>query len=303
MDVFQSYPEKAPIYTMGSADVRAYSRNKRGIAGNLVWINFDRHALLNLFQRALGTFVADADEIRPQFSSAANGIAVFQSSVVRDLGPSISSTIDQLDEITITNSSADKELATPWYADQILPFDITLTGANEYGAMCAAKIFGVEILNEGTGISIDDAVSEAAATFVARTVEPMSAVPSPFQPRDFRPSPRLGTIENHYRLRGNDSHFPPINRALARCTPLAMSSRPGLASAPALAKTAPPHRKLRHASSTLARETAPPGLWGSGFLFLCPVGIWNGAGRVVLAGSRWLRFKRRRSHATGSCPC
>ena len=32
--------EKAPIYTMGSADPRAYSRNKRGIAGNLVWINF-----------------------------------------------------------------------------------------------------------------------------------------------------------------------------------------------------------------------------------------------------------------------
>ena len=49
--------------------------------------------------------------------------------------------------------------------------------------MCAAKIFGVEILNEGTGISIDDAVSEASATFVARTIEPMSAVPSPFQPQ------------------------------------------------------------------------------------------------------------------------
>lgn len=29
--------EKAPIYTMGSADPRAYSRNKRRIAGNLIW--------------------------------------------------------------------------------------------------------------------------------------------------------------------------------------------------------------------------------------------------------------------------
>jgi hypothetical protein len=47
--------------------------------------------------------------------------------------------------------------------------------------MCAAKIFGVEILNEGMGISIDDAVTEMQATFVARVVEPMSAVPSPFQ--------------------------------------------------------------------------------------------------------------------------
>jgi hypothetical protein len=97
--------------------------------------------------------------------------------------PSISSTIDQLDQETITNTGSDKELATPWYSDQILPFDITLTGANEYGAMCAAKIFGVEILNEGSGISIDDAVTEMSATFVARVVEPMSAVPSPFEPQ------------------------------------------------------------------------------------------------------------------------
>ena len=46
--------------------------------------------------------------------------------------------------------------------------------------MCASKIFGVEILNEGSGVSIDDAVTEMQATFVARVVEPMSAVASPF---------------------------------------------------------------------------------------------------------------------------
>ena len=89
----------------------------------------------------------------------------FQSSVVRDTGPSISSTISQLDQMTMTSSASDSELATPWYSDQILPFDVTLSGANEYGAMCAAKIFGVEILNEGMGISIDDAVTEMQATF------------------------------------------------------------------------------------------------------------------------------------------
>ena len=162
---------------MGSADPRAYSRNKRGIAGSLIWINFDRHALLNLFQKAAGTFVADTDEIRPQYSTAGNGTAVFQSSIVRSVGPSIGATIDQLDQLTVTSASSGKELATPWYSDQILPFDITLAGANEYGAMCAAKIFGVELLNEGTGISIDDAVTEMQATFVARAIEPMSAVP------------------------------------------------------------------------------------------------------------------------------
>ncbi len=68
------------------------------------------------------------------------------------------------------------EVALPWYSDQILPFDITLAATNEYGAAAASKLFGVEILNEGYGMSIDDSVSEMQATFVARGVSPMQAV-------------------------------------------------------------------------------------------------------------------------------
>jgi hypothetical protein len=141
---------------MGSPDARAYSRNKRGIAGSLIWINFDRHSLLNLIQKCAGTFVADIDEIRPQYTSVADGGAVFSSSVVRSSGASVGSTINQLDN-QLTSAGQNAQLATPWYSDQVLPFDVTLSGANEYGAMCAAKIYGLEILNEGFGISIDDA--------------------------------------------------------------------------------------------------------------------------------------------------
>ena len=32
--------EKAPLYTMGSADCRSYSRGKRGIAGTLIFLMF-----------------------------------------------------------------------------------------------------------------------------------------------------------------------------------------------------------------------------------------------------------------------
>src|SRR5665213_1891269 len=56
--------EKAPIYTMGSADPRSFSRGKRGVAGSLVWINFDRHALLNIIYEANGVFVANVDDVR-----------------------------------------------------------------------------------------------------------------------------------------------------------------------------------------------------------------------------------------------
>ena len=167
---------------MASPDVRAYSRNKRGIAGSLIWVNFDRHALLNLFYQAGATFLADADEIRPQYQNGEDASAVFASSITRDMGPSIGSTIDQLDLQSISSVGSTSEEVAPWYSDQVLPFDVTLAGANEYGAMACAKIFGIEILNEGSGISIDDAVTEIKATFVARAVEPMTAVQSPYLP-------------------------------------------------------------------------------------------------------------------------
>jgi hypothetical protein len=116
------------------------------------------------------------DDVRPQFQSDANAFlsdsAIYQSTLVRDNGLAASATIDQLSGNIVTAVSGIKEIAKPWYSDQVLPFDITLQGVTEQGAATAMRIFGVEILNEGSGVSIDDAVTEMQATFVARFVEP-----------------------------------------------------------------------------------------------------------------------------------
>ena len=118
---------------MGSADPRAYSRNKRGIAGQLVWINFDRNSLLDLFHKAAGCYVADVDEIRPQYNmDAPDANALFASSIVRSNGASVANTIDTLDN-QVTDIYSAVTLASPSYSDQVLPFDVTLAGANEYG--------------------------------------------------------------------------------------------------------------------------------------------------------------------------
>jgi len=183
---------------MGSPDPRAYSRNKRGIAGSLIWINFDRHALLDVFYQTAGRFVANKDDIRPQFQMLTDQPldqqAIFNSSLERTVGLPIGSTVDQFDTLTIDEVSSLKEFAAPWYSDQVLPFDVTLAGNNEYGAATAMRIYGIEILNEGSGVSIDDAVSEMQATFVARYVQPWAVVP--FQTR----SRRLEASKNPSRV-------------------------------------------------------------------------------------------------------
>lgn len=53
------------------------------------------------------------------------------------------------------------------YADQVMPFDITLVAQNEYGHASAAGVAGVEIINEGGGISMDDITNEQQMTYIA----------------------------------------------------------------------------------------------------------------------------------------
>jgi hypothetical protein len=117
--------------------------------------------------------VAQADEIRPSYINpdAVTGAAIFQSGITRDVGPTLGANIDAIDQMGLNTVGGLSELAAPWYSDQILPFDITLAASNEYGSMAGAKILGVEILNEGTGVSIDDTVTETQATFVARRIK------------------------------------------------------------------------------------------------------------------------------------
>lgn len=75
-----------------------------------------------------------------------------------------------------TPSDLVKDEVRPKYADEILPFDITITFANEYGNKASTVLYGVELLNEGTGFSIDAPTSEKAYTFVCRSIEQMKPI-------------------------------------------------------------------------------------------------------------------------------
>lgn len=166
--------EKAPIYTMGSPDPRSFSRGKRGIAGTLVFIMFDRAVMINNLRNL--QFQSDIDDIRPDFAAAATGSLSGNLSAVsgRDVGATVTG-----QESPLTSVGSDQALAHPWYADQIPPFDVTLAAANEYGALAVMRIFGCELLNEGYGVSIDDIVSEQQHTYVARQVIGWTPVNSP----------------------------------------------------------------------------------------------------------------------------
>ena len=87
-----------------------------------------------------------------------------------------------LNSETITNNIAPAQ--RPVYDDEIPPFDITISFANEYGQKASLVIYGVEILNEGSGFSIDNVTSEKACTFVARRVRYLAPVSANGSPED-----------------------------------------------------------------------------------------------------------------------
>jgi hypothetical protein len=173
--------EKAPIYTMGHKNPRAFSRGKRGIAGTLVFVMFDSHVLLSemgvLSNDVNPQFLSTKDEYRPTPPTGSTGIVNDigvgpSTTLVGDVGDLLTDDGTGGGDITFDNTY---ELHKAWFVDQIPPFDITVTAANEYGAAMYMRVIGVELLNEGYGISVDDIVSEQQTTYVCRTLSPWQA--------------------------------------------------------------------------------------------------------------------------------
>ena len=166
--------EKVPVYTMGSAEPRSFSRGKRGIAGNLVFVTFNRDALLSE--------LSDGPQIQKysanDFTTSDSGAAQFMSIEEWDAHmSSLSGGGKNNGDGTTGKTLHDMvKMTKPRYADEILPFDITITFANEYGNKASTVLYGVELLDEGTGYSIDAPTSERAYTFVCRSVETMKAI-------------------------------------------------------------------------------------------------------------------------------
>lgn len=167
--------EKVPVYTMGSAEPRSFSRGKRGIAGNLVFTTFNRDALLVELSDGPGIqkFSANVNERGDD-----NGALQFLSIEEWDnhMSALASGTNSGAGSTGKTPSDLVKQDVKPKYADEILPFDITITFANEYGNKASTVLYGVELLNEGTGYSIDAPTSERAYTFVCRSVDSMKPI-------------------------------------------------------------------------------------------------------------------------------
>lgn len=157
--------EKAPLYTMGSADPRSFSRGKRGIAGSMIFLVFDRSALLHSMKDS-AFYLANQYEL-----VSTQGVEQQTKGGSIRLFNDVGSTTTNVGTAPAVEMG-DKVIATARYHDQILPFNIVLEAANEYGHMAKMEITNVEIMNCGSGMSIDDITTDESCTFVATGLVP-----------------------------------------------------------------------------------------------------------------------------------
>jgi hypothetical protein len=185
--------KKAPIYTLGSSDPRSFSRGVRGIAGSLVFAVFDRDALIEELKQVwediapAAMFTAAGNLLKRGKEDFMSALSLTNWNAVTSGGTDINGySVSEVGEVQPKQTGSDDKTLVDvppgfsvirkdniMYADMLPPFDITMTFANEYGQTAFQKIYDVDILNEGSGVSVDSIVMERQMTFIARRISPL----------------------------------------------------------------------------------------------------------------------------------
>jgi hypothetical protein len=200
--------EVAPIYTMGSPDPRGFSRGKRGAGGSMIFTQFDRDALLSEMQKnysgapvmqSFQQFVANVGQAENDILSGIGG-------TTRGYGVQAwDDVMTKLGYAAVANGAGNAQFDegaltgfyTPEYADQLMPFNIAITAANEFGQRAGMELYGIQIMSEGSGFSVDDVISAKAYQFVCRKIKPMTPKENLRQVGADSASPILGnTFQN-----------------------------------------------------------------------------------------------------------
>lgn len=169
--------EVAPLYSLGSANPRGFAKNKRGISGTMVFLVFDKDALLYAVKNSKLKFKewgysASANLLKPSGENL--GWSNYNNAYNPANWNEYYANLQTKDTIKVTDLFTRLTADNIRYADQIPPFSLTISMANEYGAAASMAMYGVQIINEGSGVSIDDLVQEKACTFVATDIKPLA---------------------------------------------------------------------------------------------------------------------------------
>lgn len=134
---YSLHMDRRAIRSIGNVNAKDYTQGPRTIAGSLVFAVFDKHMLYHMAE---------------QFALNNNTYKENAYTVLYDKYKSFTQNRHIL-------------------SDELPPFDVTVTCANEYGNRAKLAIYGIQLLNEGQVMSINDIYTENTYQFVALDID------------------------------------------------------------------------------------------------------------------------------------
>ena len=132
-----------PVGALGFVNAKGYTKGRRTIAGSLIFTLFN-HESLQQVQKQVRDYYQRAKLIYDA-AYGNNGI---------------------------------KNLIPHFKVDELPPFDVTITGANELGQAIQARVIGIQIVDNGVVMGIDDLFTEETMSYIAQDYNP----PAPYDP-------------------------------------------------------------------------------------------------------------------------
>lgn len=195
---YTSSRQRAPVYTLGSPNARAMARGVRSINGALIFSHLSTRSIVDQMAESGAKVFLSNDEMSNYVSDNNRKnkpiTAVEKAALVaRTSGGTLAQTgfIGSATEFDPFNTGTDifdaksfGQVTTPYLADQLPPFDITLVGVPEVAGQDIEDgkfqpqsliIRGVEFTSEASGTSIQDMVIEKQMAFIARSIHEWSS--------------------------------------------------------------------------------------------------------------------------------
>jgi len=173
--------EVMPIFVMGDPSPKAFAKGKRAIAGSLIFSQFDKHAVLRYAKGVTTLYDLFSPSAQANVKQPSNVQTISDSFTYGSWQRHLNSdgTFDNISSALLQDINETLFLVSQrkaHFADQIPPFDVTITLVNENGDASYTAIHDVQLVNEGWGYSLDDISSQVSFTFLARDIDPLDSL-------------------------------------------------------------------------------------------------------------------------------
>jgi hypothetical protein len=136
----QVHVDKQPVRALGHSYPKGYTRGAKLVAGSMIFTVIKEHPLIKVIDTVNSG--REFQSILPNFPDKAphNGYDMFPTSAT---------------------------------SDHLPPMHMTILGVNEAGNAVNLNLYGVEFINDGTVLSIQDLITETTISFVAQDIDIM----------------------------------------------------------------------------------------------------------------------------------